>query len=129
MMMGRMASQRRPVGALGALESDVMAVLWTSPEALAVRAVLARLNERRDSPLAYTTVMTVLARLAEKGLATRTPAGRGFAYGAAVDDEAAAAVHGVVRDYGQAAVAHFVDHARTDPKLLRQLRQLLEDPT
>lgn len=30
--------------------------------------------------LAYTTVMTILSRLHAKGLATRIPAGRGFAY-------------------------------------------------
>jgi hypothetical protein len=32
-----------------------------------------------------------------------------------------------VRDFGEAAVAQFVDEARADPKLLRRLRKLLED--
>jgi len=43
--------------------------------------------EARDAlgqPLAYTTVMSTLARLHDKGALTRSPAGRSFAYGLAV---------------------------------------------
>ena len=47
--------------------------------------LLHRITERH---LAYTTVMTVLSRLADKGAAVRTPQGRGYAY-AAVTDPAA----------------------------------------
>jgi predicted transcriptional regulator len=71
--------------------------------------------------------MTVLTRLAEKGVLERTPAGRGFVYSPAVVDEAAIAVRFVVTDYGEAALAHFVDHAKADPKLYRRLRRLLEE--
>lgn len=104
-----------------------MTTLWASASALSVRQVLERLNEVRDAPLAYTTVMTVLARLAEKGVLNREPVGRGFTYAPAVDDEAAIAVRGVVRDYGEAAVAHFVEQAKTDPKLFRRLRRLMTE--
>ena len=38
--------------------------------------------------LAYTTVMTTLARLHEKGALTRQPSGRAFAYGLAGDARA-----------------------------------------
>jgi hypothetical protein len=34
-----------------------------------------------------------------------------------------------VRDFGEAAVAGFVDEARADPRLLRRLRTLLDDPS
>lgn len=110
---------------LGPLGAEVMAVLWSAGEPLAVRAVLDRLNQGRAEPLAYTTVMTVLTRLAERGAAKRAPAGRGYAYEAAVADAAELAVRDVVRDHGAAAVAHFVDQARADPQLLDRLRQLL----
>ena len=104
-----------------------MDTLWSSASSLSVRQVLDRLNEGRRSPLAYTTVMTVLARLAGKGVLTREQVGRGFSYAPAVDDEAAIAVRGVVRDYGEAAVAHFVEQAKTDPKLYRRLRRLMAE--
>ena len=67
----------------GSLEQSVLDVLAGSPAALAP----AEVRERLAGDLAYTTVMTVLSRLAEKGLAVRERSGRGFVY-AAVRDEA-----------------------------------------
>ena len=55
---------------LGELERAVMDVLWESAEPLTVRQVGARLTDR---DLAHTTVMTVLDRLAKKGLVERLP--------------------------------------------------------
>lgn len=104
-----------------------MQVLWAAGEPLAVRSVLETLNRQRTPALAYTTVMTVLSRLAEKQILDRTRAGRGYAYEAAVPDEAAIAVRELVRDYGDAAVAHFVDEARNDPQLRRRLERLLSE--
>lgn len=104
-----------------------MELLWSAAGPRPVREVLDGLNFDRRPPLAYTTVMTVLSRLADKGVLVRTPAGRGFVYSPAVGDEAAIAVRGVVRDYGEAAVAHFVEQARADPKLFRRLRSMMEE--
>ena len=61
----------------GELESLVMNVLWDSTGALTPAAVRERL-EPRD--LAYTTVMTILVRLLDKGLVERDRAGRAYAY-------------------------------------------------
>lgn len=104
-----------------------MEVLWGAPAPMSVRAVLDRLNDGRQPPLAYTTVMTVMARLAEKEILRRHLDGRGYLYEAAVPDAAAIAVRNVMRDFGDAAVAQFVDEARTDPKLRRRLERLLRD--
>ena len=112
---------------LGSLESEVMGVLWAGDGPQSVRGVLEALNDERRPPLAYTTVMTVLARLAEKGVLERSPAGRGYVYSAAVGDEAEIAVRGVVRDYGESALAHFVEQAKADPKLYRRLRRLMQE--
>lgn len=112
---------------LGSLEAEVMRVAWAAREPLSVRAVLARLNEGRRPALAYTTVMTVMARLAEKEILRRTLNGRGYVYEAAVPDAAAIAVRNVVRDFGDAAVAGFVDEARSDPKLRARLERLLRE--
>jgi predicted transcriptional regulator len=111
---------------LGALEAEVMGVLWEAKGLLTVRQVLDRLNRGRRPALAYTTVMTVLARLADKEIARRQPAGRGYVYEAAVADEAAIAVREVMRDFGEAAVASFVDAAAADPKLRRRLHRLMD---
>jgi predicted transcriptional regulator len=104
-----------------------MEVVWASDGPVSVRAMLERLNDGRRQQLAYTTVMTVMARLVEKDVLSRRREGRGYVYEARARDPAEIAVRGVVRDFGDAALAHFVDEARADPKLLRRLRRLLSE--
>lgn len=113
---------------LGPLEAEIMDLVWARQTPMTVRTVLAQLNDGRDPALAYTTVMTVMARLAEKGILHRQRAGRGYIYEAAVPDAAAIAVRGVVRDFGEAAVAGFVDEVRADPALRKRLERLLAEP-
>jgi predicted transcriptional regulator len=61
---------------MGALEADVLDVLWRSDQPMTPAAVLDRL----DGDLAYTTVMTILTRLHKKGLVDRSRAGRAYEY-------------------------------------------------
>jgi predicted transcriptional regulator len=110
---------------LGPLEAEVMDVLWAAGRPMSVRDVLAQLNQARTEPLAYTTVMTTLARLADKHVLTRVREGRGFVYEPAVSDVAQIAVRDVMREYGDAAMARFVDEARADPEMLERLRRLV----
>jgi predicted transcriptional regulator len=70
---------RRPDGAL---EHDVLRILWDADEAM----LPGEINERLAAGYAYTSVATILTRLQSKGLVTRTPAGRAFAYRAVVDE-------------------------------------------
>ena len=84
--------------------------LWDAGEPLTVRQVHERLSHERD--LAYTTVMTVLDRLAKKGVVTQQKADRAYLYAPAQSrEEMTAAVMldaltaGGDRD---AALAHFV---------------------
>ena len=63
---------------LGELEREVMARLWDAGEPLTVRQVHERLDPARG--LAYTTVMTVLDRLAKKGVVTQQKADRAYRY-------------------------------------------------
>jgi predicted transcriptional regulator len=60
---------------LGALEREVMAIVWEQGE-VNVRDTSARLS----SQVAYTTVMTTLDRLFKKGLLSRRKVGRAFVY-------------------------------------------------
>lgn len=68
---------------LGDLERAVMDRLWaidtSDPDAaMTVREVHSSIAQERD--IAYTTVMTVLDRLAKKGLVTRERDGRAWRY-------------------------------------------------
>ena len=104
-----------------------MRLIWASGEPVTVRDIAAGINDRRGEELAYTTVMTVMARLAEKGALTRTRKGRGYLYEAAAPNAAGLAVRGVLREHGDAALAHFVEEARADPKALARLQKLLAE--
>lgn len=75
---------RRPDGAL---EHDVLAVLWAADQPL----LPGEINERLASGLAYTSVATILTRLHRKGLVTRQPEGRAYAYAPSVDETELAA--------------------------------------
>ncbi len=68
--------------AMGALESEVLAQLWV----MASPATPGEILEALGTDLAYTTIMTVLTRLWEKGLASRVRRGRAYAYSAAVTE-------------------------------------------
>lgn len=70
---------RRPDGAL---ENDVLRVLWADGG----RLLPSEINDRLDAGYAYTSVATILTRLQAKGLVVRHASGRAFAYEAAVDE-------------------------------------------
>ncbi|WP_206685874.1 BlaI/MecI/CopY family transcriptional regulator [Kribbella qitaiheensis] len=65
----------------GDLEQQVYAALAAGGGPMTTADV----RDALGSELAYTTVMTVLARMQTKGLATRIRAGRSYAYSAVVD--------------------------------------------
>jgi predicted transcriptional regulator len=70
---------------LGGLETKVMEVLWDASSPLSVREVHDVLNETAD--LAYTTVMTVLDRLAKKHIVLRDRDGKAWLYRVAASRE------------------------------------------
>jgi predicted transcriptional regulator len=120
------AKQQPRGGKLGPLEAEVMGVLWSADAPLNVREVLAALNAGRSVPLAYTTVMTVMSRLARKGVLARSRSGRQFAYAPLAADTAEIAVRGVLEEFGDAALARFVERVEMDPGLRERLQRLME---
>jgi BlaI family transcriptional regulator, penicillinase repressor len=93
--------------------------------------VMEALNSKAKPPRAYTTYMTVMQRLDDKGLLDRTRSGRSDTYVPTLTrDEyqqlrAAAQVKGLVDEYGDVALAHFAKSLQTlDPARRRQLRRL-----
>lgn len=109
----------------GQLENQVLDVLWASAEPMTPRAVHELLGEQRE--LAYTTVMTILVRLWQKGLLDREPAGRAFSYTPRITREqrAAARMSEVLSDSGNRSLAltRFVD--LLEPDQLADLREAL----
>lgn len=107
-----------------------MEVIWTSAP-VTVRDVLHAL--KRDC--AYTTVMTVMQRLFDKGVLQRQLVDNAYQYTPAVPKEkfvqqaVRSSVDQLVHGYGDVALAHFVDALDdVDPKRLEQLRRKLRQP-
>lgn len=74
----QLAARRRS----GELEADVLAALWASPEPMVPADVQAAVG----GDLAYTTVMTILVRLHDKGVIEREKVGRAYAYRPVVEE-------------------------------------------
>jgi len=119
-----LAADRGARRASGELESEVVAVLHAVDRPLVPADVQASLGDER----AYTTVMTILARLYAKGAIGRIPAGRAFAYFPvqSAAETVAGQMHnllGIGADKA-AVLAQFVD--RLDPADEQLLEQLIE---
>ncbi len=114
--------------AMGELESQVLDALWDRGGWLTPADVHDAVGRRRR--LAYTTVMTVLVRLYEKGLVERRRDGRAFAYHPVQtrEERAAARMSELLSAAGDRSVAlsWFVDNMSTAERA--RLRRLLEGP-
>ena len=114
---------------LGDLEAAIMRLMWERPQAT-VRDVVALLKDQGRA-LAYTTVMTVMSRLVEKGVLTRDLAGKTHIYRSALSEDsfkrraAAQRVQALVDDFGDIAIAHFLLTVNDlAPERLRELERL-----
>jgi BlaI family transcriptional regulator, penicillinase repressor len=87
-LAAKTATPRRSLLDLAPLELDCMNTLWPIGEGT-VREIRDRLAERR--PRAYTTIMTIMDRLARKGVVDRRKVGRAYFYRANLSAEEARA--------------------------------------
>ena len=114
--------------AMGELEAAVMNVLWDRGGWLTPGEVHAVLTLER--PLAYTTVMTILVRLAEKGRLERVRDGRAYAYRPLQtrEEHAASRMAALLVGVGDrpAALGHFLNGLPAADR--DQLRRLLRSP-
>lgn len=97
---------------LGELEAEIMEVIWKLKSA-SVRQVWAKLKKRRQ--LAYTTVMTVMGRLVQKGILKRQPNVSGaYIYTSSQDknkflaDSSRKLIKNLIQEFGEVAVAQFI---------------------
>lgn len=117
---------------LGELEVEIMGHMWQRGEAT-VRDITTEIQKGR--PAAYTTVMTVMGHLAEKGLLTRTPLDKKtHLYHVAMTEEEFLArtsremVDTMIADFGDLALAQFLEAVdAVEPQRIDRLRRLLDE--
>jgi predicted transcriptional regulator len=118
---------------LGPLERRVMEQLWQrGPQT--VGGILETLNRGARRKLAYTTVMTILVRLHDKGYVSRTQTGRTYTYDAAMEESVLAATVGgrelrrLIDRYGAASLAQYAEDLGTaQSPLAQRLRELSKE--
>lgn len=103
-----------------------MEFIWSQQDPVDVNQILAALKGRKR---AYTTIMTIVTRLVEKGIVERERRGKAFVYRAAgtKQEMAARALLSILEstEDPQAVLAHFVEDLRDSPELVARLRELV----
>lgn len=106
-----------------------MDVVWRMRVAT-VRDVVTALSA--DGESAYTTVMTIMTRLTQKGLLKRKSDRRAYVYTPAIEKDAyieaisRGRVRGLIEQFGDVAVAQFAEELeRMDPDRARRWGELL----
>ena len=119
-------------GVLGPLGASIMRIVWSQGQGT-VRTVAVQLEHETGRAHAYTTVMTILARLHERGLLDRHKVGRGYMYRPHGDESEVLtamgerAVDRLLEQYGTAALRRFAHHlSDLDPDLRAQLLDLAD---
>jgi predicted transcriptional regulator len=103
---------------LGPLEVQVMQIIWQDDRST-VKKVHRKLSQHRD--IAYTTVMTTMSRLAEKGILRRHREGLAFVYAAAITEDAFIAqmveqvMASLMRDYPSYVVRYLETYGEPAP--------------
>jgi predicted transcriptional regulator len=82
------------VKVLGPLETEIMQILWKEG-ASTVKKVHRKLAQQRD--IAYTTVMTTMSRLADKGMLQRERDGLAYVYTPVISDAVFGPIGGELR--------------------------------
>ncbi|QNO13700.1 BlaI/MecI/CopY family transcriptional regulator [Alkalicella caledoniensis] len=122
--------QRGTKKVLGELEADILDVIWDS-EPVTVREVCDKLNRNRN--IAYTTVMTVMGRLAKKGYLEKNKCENTAAYiynSVITKDEfqksiVSSVIKGLMEDYKDQVLSHFASEVSKDE--LDKIEQLVKD--
>ncbi len=119
---------------LGPLETSIIEVMWGSKQPLTVRDVYEKLRRRKR--IAYTTVMTTMDRLYEKGLLDRrVEKGRGgvlYVYWPKFEEHSfkKSAVHEVLNslmeNFGDIVASYLVERLSSDEKEFKDFKEKLE---
>lgn len=128
-----MSDLKQPPWPLGPLEERVVQVVWRRGPRTVRQVLEELLPEHR---VAYTTVMTVMSRLVEKGLLKRVAEGGSYTYTAAWSEReyASLVTQRLARDliarFGDVALMQFAaELGRVDPDHVRELRDFADQDT
>jgi predicted transcriptional regulator len=117
---------------LGALEAQIMQVLWSHEQPQSVGDVRDELA-RHGKDAAYTTIMTTLGRLFTKGLLTRETRGKAYLYAPRVSrrdltqNVTRQVISGLLTTFTEPAIAYFVEALEEqDPAKLDALAAVVE---
>ena len=115
---------------LGDLEYDIMEIIWEN-KGVSVRTVHDILKKRRN--LAYTTVMTVMSRLADKGILERIKEGSAYSYKAVLNKEnfikssVKQVLGNLLNDFTSPVISQFVELLdEENPEKIEELARLIE---
>ena len=123
--------RRRPrngLGALGGLEIEIMPIIWRQGE-VTVKDVFEEMYD--EHRLAYTTIMTVMNRLAQKGILKQDRSTIPYLYKAAISQEEMAAqmidqvVDKVLGGSAGMVVSYCLDK-KIKPEELKELKKLIK---
>ncbi|WP_418790614.1 BlaI/MecI/CopY family transcriptional regulator [Phosphitispora sp. TUW77] len=117
MLLKRLISDFKPhkIGykkVLGDLEAEIMKIVWQVNKAT-VRDVYEKL--RLERTLAYTTVMTIMGRLAEKGLLDKEPVGNAYVYTPTISEPdfikkvVSEVLEGLMEEFSEPTISHMVE--------------------
>jgi len=116
---------------LGHLESEIMEIIWQKDCEVTVRDVFEELCTRRK--IAYTTVMTIMGRLAQKMLLQKWKTGKTSYFIPAMSrDEftrrmVGNVVDSLLEDFTEATLSHFIHRVKKeDSATIDQLEKLLQ---
>ena len=130
--VGEFKPSKRGLGkVLGHLEAAVMDIMWLQGES-SVRDVYEILL--RDREIAYTTVMTIMSRLADKNILLKEKKGLAYVYRpACTRDEFARnvvteVIDGLLEDYAEVAFSHFVNRlSEEDEGKILELERIIQE--
>lgn len=113
----------------GNLEQEVINVLWDTDKPLKPSEV--KINVKKD--LSYSTIKTVLERLAEKGFLKRKKDGNVFKYSPKITKDEYASKNlknifqNIIGSYGPLALSQFVESIKGNKKNRDLLKKYLKD--
>lgn len=116
---------------LGSLESEVMELIWSKNTEVSVRDVYEALALKRE--IAYTTVMTIMGRLATKKLLKKRKEGNAFLFTPAIAKNEFTiqmvdnVVDDLLADFSDAALASFINRVgKKDRESIEKLEKMLK---
>ena len=113
-------------------ELEVLKILWDRGGPSSVRDVLDVVNRHVEPPRAYTSVMSLLNVMTDKGLLRRSPHGRAFLYEPVSPREQTLrsllgeTLERVYNGSASLLVAHLLDQSRPSANELDEIRSLLD---